>query len=260
MNYLEDNGNGIDFKADTLIWKDQQQQLVLKDHVSLGQKGFLHITTDDQIVLSQAVVNKKKQLDTIESQGKTVLTVLEPEKNKEHHLTCYGKTFVDHSHYIILMDSPIDEVGKVLEDQQVFFEDDLGTIYADKLTLQYNMNNKTIVPQKLILEGNVKMLNSYASGPDPNSPLIRYVIADRVEYTPQTKEAVFTSRNNVKRVLFYDKANDMEVSATTLKIKRDEATKKETVKGVGDVRFSFVENEFEQLRKRFVIDRNSIKR
>ena len=85
------------------------------------------------------------------------------------------------------------------------------------------------------------------------------MIADKVEYTPQTNEAVFTSHNNLKRVLFYDKANDMEVSATTLKIKRDEATKKETVKGIGDVRFSFVENEFEQLRKRFVIDRNSIK-
>ncbi len=261
LNHSEEKSqkSGLDFKADSLVWKDLEQQLVLKDHVFLDQKGFLQLANEDQIILSQAVVNKKKQIDTIESRGKTLLTGFEEEKNKEHHLTCYGRTLVDHSRLLILMESPVDDSGRVPEDQQVFFEDHLGTIYADKLAFQYSMEDKSILPQKLVLEGNVKMLNSYASGSDPNSPLIRYVIADKVEYNPRTKEAIFTSHDNLKRVLFYDKANNMEVSATTLKIKRDEATKKETVKGVGDVRFSFVENEFEQLRKRFVIDRNTIK-
>ena len=134
---------------------------------SVEQKGFLQLTNDDQIILSQAVVNKKKQIDTIESLGKTIITGFEPVKNKKHHLTCYGKTVVDHSRLLILMESPVGADGKVLDDQQVFFEDDLGTIYADKLAFQYNMDNKTIVPQKLILEGNVKMLNSYASGRIP---------------------------------------------------------------------------------------------
>ena len=40
MNHSDDknNGNGLDFKADTLIWKDLQQQLLLKDHVVRGTK------------------------------------------------------------------------------------------------------------------------------------------------------------------------------------------------------------------------------
>ncbi len=245
----------IEFKADILTWDDQKQQLIFKEHVVLEQKGFLVLTNEEQIQITTAFIQQKRQLKTIESKGKTVLTGFEKLKNKEHHLTCYGKTTVDHEHLLILMESPPEVYGKVGEDQQIFFEDDLGQIYADKLSFQYQMENKLIVPKKMILEGNVRMLNSYAAGPDPTSPLIRYVLADKVEYDPQTKEAIFSSMDSRKRVLFYDKSNDMEVSATSLKIKRDEITKKETIKGIGDVRFSFIENEFEQLKNRFSLDK-----
>ncbi len=256
MAYRSDSkGEPIDFKADTLTWDEGKQLLSLKDHVSLEQKGFFSLQNENQINIAQAYVNNKKQIQSIHSEGKTVVTGFEPETDKEHHLTCYGKTTVDHGRLWVYMESPVDAAGNVIEDQQVFFEDDLGQIYADKLSLQYRLENKSITPKKLILEGHVKMLNSYAAGPDPTSPLIRYALADKVEYDLPAKEALFSSNNQRKRVLFYDKANDLEVSAVRLKIKRDEITKKETIKGIGDVRFSFIENEFEQLRRHFALEK-----
>jgi lipopolysaccharide export system protein LptA len=236
----------IEFSADTLSWDMHNNLLVLRDHVILNQKGLGTLTNDKEIRLSQ----KNDRLGTIESDGKTVVVVAEETKNVEHHLTCYGKVTVDHAKLEMFMESPRNTQGDVIEGQQVFFEDPIGVIYADKVTLKYALENKTIAPKVLILEGNVKMMNTYASE-DPSSPLVQYALADKVEYYPQTKEVVFSSNGSGKRVLFYDKTHDLQVSAPVLKIKRDKATKKDLIKGTGDVRFSFIENEFVQLRNRF---------
>lgn len=236
----------LEFSADTLSWDMPNSLLVLRDHVVLNQKGLGTLSNDKEIRLSQ----KNDRLDTITSDGKTVVVVAEETKNVEHRLTCHGKVSVDHAKLEMLMESPLNEVGQVIEGQQVFFEDPIGVIYADKIILKYALENKTIVPKVLILEGHVRMMNTYASD-EPASPLVQYALADKVEYYPQTKEVMFSSNGEGKRVLFYDKTHDLQVSAPTLKIKRDKATKKDLIKGTGDVRFSFVENEFEQLKNRF---------
>ena len=93
------------------------------------------------------------------------------------------------------------------------------------------------------------MLNRFA-GLEEDRDLHQYAIADIVEYVPKTMEMSFFSSNN-RRVLFFDKVNNIQVSAPALKIKRDAATKKDTIKGMGDVRFSFAENEARTAQKTF---------
>lgn len=53
------------------------------------------------------------------------------------------------------------------------------------------------------------------------------------------------------RVLLYDQAKDLQISAPGVLLKRDPITQKETIKGLGDVRFSLVKEEFSELRKKF---------
>jgi hypothetical protein len=241
----------LEFSANTLAWDLKSQLLVLKDHVILEQKGLGRLTNDHEIRLNQKTVNGKRLLNTIESDGKTVVSISDKTKDLDHQLTCYGKLIVDHAKLEMQMESPIDTQGNVLGEFQVYFEDSIGEIHADRVILKYTLDNKTLVPKELFLEGNVRMLNTYASEANPTSPLIQYALADRVQYDPQTKEVIFSSIGKKKRVLFYDKANNLQVSAHHLKIKRDQATKKDLIKGTGDVRFSFMENEFEQLRTQF---------
>src|SRR5262249_30835599 len=104
--------------------------------------------------------------------------------------------------------------------------------------------------------------NSYAANPQTaHSPLVQYALADRVEYFPKNQEALFSTKGSGRRVLYYDTANDMQVSAPALRIKRDQVTHKDSVKGIGDVRFNFVEHEIdqlEQLRKRFALEKHKV--
>jgi len=59
-------------------------------------------------------------------------------------------------------------------------------------------------------------------------------------------------------VLFYDKINNLQVSAPEIKMQRDKQTKKQQFQGIGDVRFHFVEKEYQQLRKRFLLEKKSL--
>lgn len=220
----------LDFSADELVWEDCDNAFYLRGHVRLQQKGMGTLTTEETLKVVQRVIEKKKQLQSIESTGMTQL------KSETHCLTCHGKVFVDHIQLMATFESPS-------EGPQVFFENERGQIHADRAQLYYALADKGIVPQKVILEGNVKIENTQAAA-------VQYALSDRVEYLPSSLEMqLLSSQGN--RVLFYDKANDLQVSAPGIKIKRDPVTQKDAIKGIGNVRFSLIEREFEQLREKF---------
>lgn len=228
----------LDFSSDTLEWDDSKGIMILREHVALQQKSFGRLTTDNELRLIQD--KDKKELKEIESNGKTCL------KRNNQELICYGQLHVDHVNLFVTMDSPLSENGSIEEGKQVFLDDPQGQIYADRVTLKYGLNGKVVVPEKIILEGHVRMSNS-------RSEKEQYALADRVDYFLETEEMIFKADEG-KRVLFYDHANELQVSAPGLKITRDKTTHKETIKGIGDVRFSFVEKEFEQLREKFSLN------
>jgi lipopolysaccharide export system protein LptA len=241
----------VDFSSKTLSWDVQKGVLIFKEDVVLDQEGFGRLTNAQEVKIIQVIDNQKDQLNTFESEGTTELRIIDPTKEVEHHLICYGKMKVNHSLFEVIMESPVDSKGQVIPNLQVYFKDQLGEIHADKLTMKYEVINKVIQPKQILLEGNVSLLSKNAVHSEDSSPIMQYALADYMEYYPKSKELIFSSRIKGHRVLFYDKINDLQVSAPSLKIKRDEITKKDLVKGSGDVRFNFIENEFTQLSKRF---------
>jgi hypothetical protein len=222
----------IDFSSDMLNWDEQEGTLKLRGHVKIAEKGLGQLISDDEVTLFHSILNGKKELSTIESTGHTVLT------HTSHILQSCGKMAVDHANLKVTLDSPGVE--------QVFYKDDQGTIYADHAEVEYELVEGKISPRKLTLEGHVKMINK----PCKDLQRQQYVLADRVKVFPATQE-VFLSADKGNRVLVYDQVNDLQVSAPGLKIKRDEATKKESMQGIGDVRFNFLDPEFDQLHQRF---------
>lgn len=239
-----------EFSSDTMTWEEPKDLLILRDHVVVNQKGIGQIANNEEVQIHRHVVGGKKLLRSIDSSGETIMTLLDEAKGIMHTLTCYGKVILDNEHLITHLESPRDAYGKVLPGKQVFFEDRLGEVYADKADLLYEYANKSIVPAKLILTGNVWILNRSTAHEEDPGKFLQYSIAETVEFYPQTKEMHFFSKEN-GRVLFFDKANNVQMSAPALKIKRDPNSKADSIHGVGDVRFSFLENELEQLRKRF---------
>ena len=126
-------------------------------------------------------------------------------------------------------------------EQQIHFMDAYGEIFADHFEVKY----KDKVVESMKMEGKVFLAYSRPQEEDRS-----YAYADTVTYDPTTQEMVMIG----DRVLVYDRVNKMEVSAPKLRIRRDQATQKERIKGEGDVRFTLDEKEFDILKNKFKFD------
>lgn len=235
----------IDFSSETLLWDEKKDILTLKDHVTIFQKGMGELAAEDEVRFHLRRVDGKRHLDTIESIGMTVLTHKEENDAQNHVLVCKGNVIVDHPGMKIAMKSP-----DLQEVNQISYNDTRGEMHADKALVEYEVLDKNIVPKMITLEGHVRMKNNHADNPAEEPQQLSYALADKVEYNPATKEVLFQA-NRGGRVLFFDQANNLQVSAPALRIKRDAVTKKDSIKGIGNVRFSFIQHEFEQLKQSF---------
>ncbi|MBA2728822.1 MAG: hypothetical protein H0U49_11700 [Parachlamydiaceae bacterium] len=267
--------SSLEFSADNLLWKlngslyrpktEMEKQksdkanpqfqpsggiLLLSKNVSVDIQNKGTLTTDCELEIHYQNINGKRQLRSIESNGHTTLSSPEKQEGHFHFLYCFGRFFVDHDKMITTFDSPTNEQGITALGKQVVFRDSLGEMHADKLTLYYQNIEGKISPSRLIAEGNVYLLDRKGTPANQDASLIHYALADRVKYEFESKEALFTASKK-KRVLFYDKTNNLQISAPALKLKRDGGNNKESIQGIGDVRFSFMENEVQQLKARF---------
>ncbi len=243
----------VAFSSDTLIWDDRRDLLTMRDRISINQEGIGQLRSDREVQVFHHKIGGKRKVRTIESSGETVLEYIDPEKKLTHTLISYGKVVVDHEHCKTLIESPRNMDGNIPDGQQVFFSDRLGEIYADKVVLEYEQINGTLSPSKLILEGNVRLLNRSSVNQDETEAFLQYALADRVEFFPKLNEMKM-SAVKPSRVLFFDKINNLQISAPGVKVKRDPTLKKEAVQGEGDVRFSFVDKELEKLKKHFALE------
>jgi len=224
--------------------------LTLQGNVCISQKGMGTLTNPGEVQLTQNIVPGNKQLKSIESKGESVLSYREGETDVLHILICYGTIFVDHEQLHATMESPLDDKGVVLEGKQIVFRDNMGEVHADRLYLTYAMVDGELKPSQLRLEGNIRILNRCAANADRKEEFLQYALADRVEYQPDAKVITLSADEN-KRVLLIDRLNQMQVSAKALKIRRDERTARESIEGVGDVRFALLEQELDQIEKMF---------
>jgi len=234
-------------KADT---KEGKSKTSISEMVGEGDV-FINYNQDYTATTAKATYHPERGIETAEE---TVLVY--KDTPYAHVLKCYGPVRVDLLKMETRIFSPIDANGFVHEDKQACFEDGKGKIYADRVLLKYQYNDDKLVPSKIVLVGNVRIFNRLTVTDLASATVLQYVLADRVEFTPLTKEMIFKS-NSGKKVLFFDKVNDVRVSADSLKIIRDAATKKESIQGIGDVRFSFSDQEFERLQRKFSFGKSS---
>jgi lipopolysaccharide export system protein LptA len=234
----------IHFICGELVWDDAQQMLNLQSDVALqmGQMGYLK--TSHQVQLYQALINGHKAVRSLIAPQASEFTYHDSQ-DLVHTITCPGLLVIDREQ-VVLQGTKTD---------QVCFEDVLGDLYADQVQLDYKQTKAGLVPDQLMLQGNVKIFNRFDGHVQESGSVLQYALADSVQYDPEKKEMLLKSQNG-KRVLFYDKANNVQMSASSLKIVRDGQSGKGAVQGIGDVRFTFMEHELDQLRQHFQLKEN----
>jgi hypothetical protein len=149
---------------------------------------------------------------------------------------------IDHEKSITTLDSLKDEKGEVIEGKQVFFEDETGDMYADRICLNYEWKEKKLIPSAIFLEGRVKILNRFDGHLKESGTVLQQALADRVNYDPISQEIILTAFEG-NRVLVFDKVNRVQMSAPSLRIRKEKNGRKNSIQGIGDVRFTFIEKE-----------------
>ncbi len=246
----------VEFSAGALFWDRIKRKFMLRDRIHAVFEDIGQFTTEDEMLLTYDEVNGKKRIQNFECLGETLLTVLDQKKNFDCTFACYGMMKFDKRNGQITMKSPKDVHGKVLEGKQVFLRDGIAKISADKVKLFYEWVEDKKVLDKVLLEGDVHLINRLTTFTEEEGPL-QFALADVIEYIPKTKELNLLSSGK-HRVLFLDRVNHIQISAPALRIKRSTPAQKGYIQGVGDVRFSFVKQEVELMKHSFTASEESI--
>jgi hypothetical protein len=165
-------------------------------------------------------------------------------------MLCFGEILFDKLRHKLFLKSVRNQDGIIPEDRQVYFSDFVGKIFSNSAVIDLDPEIESFALKTVLLEGNVRLINREGA-------LQQYILADRVTYDHGMHQMHFWGSKN-RRVLFFDKINNLQVSASEMKMQRDKTTKKEQFQGIGDVRFHFAEKEYEQIRKRFLLEKSGL--
>lgn len=138
-----------------------------------------------------------------------------------------GKMLCDHLE--------IDHTLRRGEFSQVVYSDEQGEVYADKAWIDYD--EETLKPTLVTLVDHVRL----------STPANQYALADFVLFYPETQFMILEGKEN--RVLFVDTQRDVTLSAKTIHAQRDKITNRDSVKGLGDVRFTLSADEIQKMKK-----------
>ncbi len=248
----------LNFSANALIWNPNHQSFKLEGNVRVKEDNRLALKTDYELLINYEQTKEKKDLVSIFAPQHIEFTYQDVAKTSLRKLNCQGSFLLDHKNFKIKMESPRDAQGQVMRSEQVKLEDAMGEMYADQLEIDYTaQNGKLFTPSVIILRGHVQVFNRFNGHKEKTDAVLQYALADQLEYFPISQDMILTSDKG-QRVLFFDKINQVQMSAPGLKIHHDKIKRKEVIQGIGDVRFTFIERESEQLKERFSLPENSL--
>lgn len=172
-------------------------------------------------------------------------------------ITLVGDVVVEHAlGKISAEEVRIDQSGHKVYGSGAYLYDSLGDVYADTFEIAYEDAQGPLNIQEIKLMGNVKLVNRKKNAAAEEEPYLQYALADEVRFYPATKRVKMIAGQQKRRVLFYDQANGVQVSAPGLTIIRDPVTGKNKIQGEGDVHFKLAEHELERLKNRFFSERS----
>jgi len=218
------NPRGIHFCCQKMSWEHQPQLLTLQGNIVVDDEKLGTLRCHEEIQIHQKQQEGKWILSSMVAKGKTELTTC-----FKQLLICYGQMELDEQQHLLTLQSPSNQPIEYFYDQMKLCSDHAQLEY----TAEYD-------PQKLQLSGDVKLQIEETGS--------RCATADHCVYLPGEEKMILTAEDG-KNVLFWDKEQDLSVSAREVHVMRVE--EKEIIKGVGNVRFAFTAGENELLKKLF---------
>jgi hypothetical protein len=180
----------------------------------------------------------------IQCEGRTEVTYIYPQKASWHRITCYHPVEIDWNDRILRCLNPNSE-GKA----QIQFKDTERQIYADNLVVHYQLQKNLLNLQELKLFGHVKLIQQEIDSKTKESH-VQYALADELKYDHESEKLILTAHQN-KNVLYFDETHHYRMIAPEIEVKKNPETNKFNIQGQGAVRFTFQEDELEEMRQNF---------
>lgn len=226
------------FSSSLLVWDDQTNTMTLEKDVMIRDDSLGALTGDETIRFFQKEQFGSYVIQRIESEGRTTI-----QTDAVHAFTSFGRLILDRDTLLLTADSPQVEGQTPLEKQLIYENGDL-TLFANEGLVEYNFLKMGLEPTSVDLSGQVRLLAHGETTP------FRCGFADEIHYDPQTGYIRLLAQPN-HRVLFWHEEQNLKLSAQEILVIPDPETKKDTIKGVGSVSFSFNEDEQEVLHSLF---------
>ncbi len=238
----------VEFRSKELTWDHLNAELTLTGGIHIEESSLGSLTSDGQVVLSQGTLKGKRYLKAIRATGNNMLQFNDPNAQEKHTLVSHGTFYLDRDQLKATLQSPTED-DAVIEGKQIHYEESKIGIDADMATIEYSiLQSGALQPASLRLMGNVRIASK-------DHLKEQCGLADRVSYSPATKTLILAA-DPEQRVLFWDQEQALSVSAQEIHITQDPETKKQSVKGVGKVKFSFTEEENSLLSRLFTSYKN----
>lgn len=226
----------VRFASESLLWNHDQNTLILKGNPKVQEPNLGTIVSDKEIFLFQ----KDKNLVGFRSLGNTTMTYL-----NNHQLVSHGTLSFDRERKLGTVESPLSPLGSgtVPDGLQLSYKEGEMSVLADKAHIEYTEENGNFQPVSVSLKGHVKIAST-------GENLSRYGLADRLTYSPTTRTFILGADPG-KKVLFVNDEENIRLSAQEVHITQDPTTKKQSVKGLGNVQLAFSSEEQISLNKYF---------
>lgn len=225
----------IRFSSKSMQWNDLERLLTLKEQVKIEGDRLGILEAQGPVIVHIKERGGVREVVKVVCQDRVEL-VIKDKNNDEHRLSASESLVIDREA------EKIEVYAK--PEQPTCFKDKHGSIIANHMCLHFSSVEE--MPLQLTVDGEVQIANKFSLNEDH---ILQYILADQAKYEFSDRELTLSGGNN--RVLLYDKLNNLELSAPILKIKRDKLTDKDSVSGVGDVRFVFIDQELEKIKNRF---------
>ncbi|MCB1109413.1 MAG: hypothetical protein KDK64_00375 [Chlamydiia bacterium] len=211
------------FASNLLTWHPKEELLTMQGAIAIHDPSIGTLIGDNLFSLKQSTQLGKKVIQTIETEGKTLLV-----DGSGQTLTSYGTLKLDRENLRMSCTST--------EDQQLIYENQELRLYADTASIEYALEQMELKPHIVYLHGNVKIFSHAVNRP------LRKGLADHIIYDPMTRETRLLADPG-HHVLFWDDQKKLTLSSPEILISIDPDSGEETIKGVGTVRFTFTEEE-----------------
>lgn len=231
--------NQCSFYAKKLLWNDQEKFLSFLDDVKIETPTHIKLINNDRVTFFFSKEEEREVLQSFSLKGGSYLTSSNPfELDRCFVCNFRGVAYLNHQN----------KEGAFISDtgSSFHYRDPMVEMNGNEVLMDYTLEQGKFLLSHLLFFDNIKLLSGEVSIDEGPAKPTQFAVADSVLYDPSLSQLrLYAFKKG--RVYFYDALKNMKMSAEGLILTQKNGEEYPVVKGLGDVRFRFLEEEIEAL-------------